>query len=406
MKERDDDVASTGTAQLSDDRSSWASDRSPGATDERHTLRELQAITREASGLVVRVTGFVTIEDHWQPPHDEYTLDVMFFSRLGAADVSCDKLDGVEAKLVSKCQWRYSAFNLLHEEIGPGLDLHLAAPKRLFFGSPEVKEERVVKLEAYLNEALRTCAARQKRPPSALLRFLSIVDYDEATSLTKRAPPTTHAVDSGAPAVSTAAAIPLPPQPTALATPAAVAADTERARRLQARLASHERYWTSADVPTSVTTSISATMHASKLDPVLAAAGDDTTAEMGGSASFSLRLPRRLWYAIFAALALVAFLIAAPSPGAVGITNDAAPSLPPRVFATDSSPAAKLSGADGRKQATATVRVDEELRMAAAAATAGEEVRAAAKAGEEVRAAAAKVAAEPKAEEPAAKLEL
>ena len=116
------------------------------------TLEDLQQL--ENGGLVAQVTGSTRIEDQVY-----YTILTWCWTE-GAL------------RMVGESQQRYSSFVSLQEQIGEGLGIGFTVPKNPFKDYVQVQSERIRRLSAYLNDALRAC--RSRAPPPELLAFLGV----------------------------------------------------------------------------------------------------------------------------------------------------------------------------------------------------------------------------------------
>ena len=125
-------------------------------------LEELQG----QPGLVCQITGHSKLENGAVVYHivTEYT------NRIGDADAP--------SRPVAQMQQRYSGFRTLHMQCRKGLKVHFKVAPHILRDADWVKEERVVKLTAYLNDCLRSAQARDMELPEALRAFLGIDDID------------------------------------------------------------------------------------------------------------------------------------------------------------------------------------------------------------------------------------
>lgn len=193
-------TAKSSDKDMPDDASNW-SNESPRSINQAQldghlaspglNLASLKESTRHMSGLAVRVTGWVDVHDH-----QEYVIQVESWASLKDAEralaprLKAKMVAEGRVKAVSEVQRRYKSFHALHDDIRPDFPhLRLTAGKRLSLrgvGLPDgddVKMERVLKLDLFLNEALRTALHQGVPPPQRLLQFLGIDDFEQATEL-------------------------------------------------------------------------------------------------------------------------------------------------------------------------------------------------------------------------------
>lgn len=118
-------------------------------------------------GLVCRITGHSKQEDGAVV----YSIVTEYVDRIGDADAP--------SRPVAQMQQRYSAFRMLHACVRTPLNVHFKVAPHILRDVEWVKEERVVKLAAYVNECLRSAQARGMEPPEALRTFLGIDSLDK-----------------------------------------------------------------------------------------------------------------------------------------------------------------------------------------------------------------------------------
>lgn len=139
------------------------------------------ALTPEVLSVLLQLPGLVASVKHWvqMDGYVEYTIVVERWARIGDAYPS----SGITGTLVGESQHRYSSFRELHDSIGDELGLRFNAPKTLpmLKDASFVKEERKIKLSAYLNAALLVVQAREIEMPEPLREFLNIEPTSKPT---------------------------------------------------------------------------------------------------------------------------------------------------------------------------------------------------------------------------------